>query len=173
MSIELHSIAVENTPGYIPWWRFVPVHNLITMQEGKSIRFRQGSVGDIELMCDENWNNRVNLIEQMQLAILYFRHLNIGGWGYIVRLLFVIIPSFHPQDQNEIIRIRSSLFTCTSIFLLQKVSNKKYLAYFVSDILPREKQITEIFDLWNIFSSYCAWTLFFSNWGLNNLNLAR
>lgn len=91
--------------------------------------------------------NRVNLIEQMQLAILYFRHLNIGGWGYIVRLLFVIIPSFHPQDQNEIIRIRSSLFTCTSIFLLQKVSNKKYLAYFVSDILPREKQITEIFDL--------------------------
>lgn len=61
--------------------------------------------------------NRVNLIEQMQLAILYFRHLNIGGWGYIVRLLFVIIPSFHPQDQNEIIRIRSSLFTCTSIFL--------------------------------------------------------
>lgn len=173
MSIELHSIAVENTPGYIPWWRFVPVHNLITMQEGKSIRFRQGSVGDIELMCDENWNNRVNLIEQMQLAILYFRHLNIGGWGYIVRLLFVIIPSFHPQDQNEIIRIRSSLFTCTSIFLLQKVSNKKYLAYFVSDILPREKQITEIFDLWNIFSSYCAWTLFFSNWGLNNLNLSR
>lgn len=143
------------------------------MQEGKSIRFRQGSVGDIELMCDENWNNRVNLIEQMQLAILYFRHLNIGGWGYIVRLLFVIIPSFHPQDQNEIIRIRSSLFTCTSIFLLQKVSNKKYLAYFVSDILPREKQITEIFDLWNIFSSYCAWTLFFSNWGLNNLNLSR
>lgn len=143
------------------------------MQEGKSIPFRQGSVGDIELMCDENWNNRVNLIEQMQLAILYFRHLNIGGWGYIVRLLFVIIPSFHPQDQNEIIRIRSSLFTCTSIFLLQKVSNKKYLAYFVSDILPREKQITEIFDLWNIFSSYCAWTLFFSNWGLNNLNLAR
>lgn len=143
------------------------------MQEGKSIPFRQGSVGDIELMCDENWNNRVNLIEQMQLAILYFRHLNIGGWGYIVRLLFVIIPSFHPQDQNEIIRIRSSLFTCTSIFLLQKVSNKKYLAYFVSDILPREKQITEIFDLWNIFSSYCAWTLFFSNWGLNNLNLSR
>lgn len=45
--------------------------------------------------------NRVNLIEQMQLAILYFRHLNIGGWGYIVRLLFVIIPSFHPQDQKE------------------------------------------------------------------------
>lgn len=143
------------------------------MQEGKSIPFRQGSVGDIELMCDENWNNRVNLIEQMQLAILYFRHLNIGGWGYIVRLLFVIIPSFHPQDQNEIIRIRSSLFTCTSIFLLQKVSNKKYLAYFVSNILRREKQIVEIFDLWNIFSSYCAWTLFFSNWGLNNLNLAR
>lgn len=91
--------------------------------------------------------NRVNLIEQMQLAILYFRHLNIGGWGYIVRLLFVIIPSFHPQDQNEIIRIRSSLFTCTSIFLLQKVSNKKYLAYFVSNILRREKQIVEIFDL--------------------------
>lgn len=91
--------------------------------------------------------NRVNLIEQMQLAILYFRHLNIGGWGYIVRLLFVIIPSFHPQDENEIIRIRSSLFTCTSIFLLQKVSNKKYLAYFVSNILRREKQIAEIFDL--------------------------
>lgn len=143
------------------------------MQEGKSIPFRQGSVGDIELMCDENWNNRVNLIEQMQRAIVYFRNLNIGGWGDIDCLLFVIIPSLHPQDQNEIIKIRSSLFTCTNIVLLQKVSNKKYLAYFVSDILPREKQITEIFDLWNIFSSYCAWTLFFSNWGLNNLNLAR
>lgn len=143
------------------------------MQEGKSIPFRQGSVGDIELMCDENWNNRVNLIEQMQRAIVYFRNLNIGGWGYIDCLLFVIIPSLHPQDQNEIIKIRSSLFTCTNIVLLQKVSNKKYLAYFVSDILPREKQITEIFDLWNIFSSYCAWTLFFSNWGLNNLNLSR
>lgn len=143
------------------------------MQEGKSIPFRQGSVGDIELMCDENWNNRVNLIEQMQRAIVYFRNLNIGGWGDIVCLLFVIIPSLHPQDQNEIIKIRSSLFTCTNIVLLQKVSNKKYLAYFVSDILPREKQITEIFDLWNIFSSYCAWTLFFSNWGLNNLNLSR
>lgn len=166
MSIELHSIAVENTPGYIPWWRFVPVHNLITMQEGKSIPFRQGSVGDIELMCDENWNNRVNLIEQMQLAILYFRHLNIGGWGYIVRLLFVIIPSFHPQDQNEIIRIRSSLFTCTSIFLLQKVSNKKYIAYFVSNILRREKQIAEIFDLWNIFSSYCVLERCFSPIGV-------
>lgn len=89
-------------------------------------------------------SKRVNLIEKMQLAILYFRHLNIGGWGYIVRLLFVIIPSFHPQDQNEIIRIRSSLFTCTNIVLLQKVSNKKYLAYFVSDLLPRKKQIAEI-----------------------------
>lgn len=143
------------------------------MQEGKSIPFRQGSVGDIELMCDENWNNRVNLIEQMQRAIVYFRNLNIGGWGDIDCLLFVIIPSLHPQDQNEIIKIRSSLFTCTNIVLLQKVSNKKYLAYFVSDILPREKQITEIFDLWNFFSSYCAWTLFFSNWGLNNLNLSR
>lgn len=143
------------------------------MQEGKSIPFRQGSVGDIELMCDENWNNRVNLIEQMQRAIVYFNNLNIGGWGDIDCLLFVIIPSLHPQDQNEIIKIRSSLFTCTNIVLLQKVSNKKYLAYFVSDILPREKQITEIFDLWNIFSSYCAWTLFFSNWGLNNLNLSR
>lgn len=91
--------------------------------------------------------NRVNLIEQMQLAILYFRHLNIGGWGYIVCLLFVIIPSLHPQDQNEIIKIRPSLFTCTNIVLLQKVSNKKYLAYFVSNILRREKQIAEIFDL--------------------------
>lgn len=88
--------------------------------------------------------NRVNLIEQMQLAILYFRHLNIGGWGHIVCLLFVIIPSLHPQDQNEIIRIRSSLFTCRNIVLLQKVSNKKYLAYFVSDLLPRKKQIAEI-----------------------------
>lgn len=143
------------------------------MQEGKSIPFRQGSVGDIELMCDENWNNRVNLIEQMQRAIVYFRNLNIGGWGDIDCLLFVIIPSLHPQDQNEIIKIRSSLFTCTNIVLLQKVSNKKCLAYFVSDILPREKQITEMFDLWNIFSSYCAWTLFFSHWGLNNLNLSR
>lgn len=91
--------------------------------------------------------NRVNLIEQMQRAIVYFRNLNIGGWGDIDCLLFVIIPSLHPQDQNEIIKIRSSLFTCTNIVLLQKVSNKKYLAYFVSDILPREKQITEIFDL--------------------------
>lgn len=87
------------------------------------------------------------MIEQMQRAIVYFRNLNIGGWGYIDCLLFVIIPSLHPQDQNEIIKIRSSLFTCTNIVLLQKVSNKKYLAYFVSDILPREKQITEIFDL--------------------------
>lgn len=91
--------------------------------------------------------NRVNLIEQMQRAIVYFRNLNIGGWGDIDCLLFVIIPSLHPQDQNEIIKIRSSLFTCTNIVLLQKVSNKKYLAYFVSDILPREKQITEMFDL--------------------------
>lgn len=91
--------------------------------------------------------NRVNLIEQMQRAIVYFRNLNIGGWGDIDCLLFVIIPSLHPQDQNEIIKIRSSLFTCTNIVLLQKVSNKKYLAYFVSNILRREKQIAEIFDL--------------------------
>lgn len=136
------------------------------MQEGKSIPFRQGSVGDIELMCDENWNNRVNLIEQMQRAIVYFRNLNIGGWGYIVCLLFVIIPSLHPQDQNEIIKIRPSLFTCTNIVLLQKVSNKKYLAYFVSNILRREKQIAEIFDLWNIFSSYCVLERCFSPIGV-------
>lgn len=84
------------------------------------------------------------MIEQMQRAIVYFRNLNIGGWGDIDCLLFVIIPSLHPQDQNEIIKIRSSLFTCTNIVLLQKVSNKKYLAYFVSDLLPRKKQIAEI-----------------------------
>lgn len=76
---------------------------------------------------------------------------------------YSVLSSSRPK---RIIRIRSSLFTCTSIFLLQKVSNKKYLAYFVSDILPREKQITEIFDLWNIFSSYCVLERCFSPIGV-------